>query len=152
MYSLQGRRLFYSRMTQMLRDAARRVRSSLMSEREARAHGAQGRGFRHFAAVMGDAINDSLTELPVYCIADVLQDDRELQANLQAFLNSGMARDQAWQLDARADLTHSLIRHVQWTLSECRTALIDRIPSSDDSNYSSSTGTSTNLVGSADKE
>ena len=50
MYSLPGCRLFYSRMTQMLRDAARRVRSSLMSEREARAHGAQGRGFRHFAA------------------------------------------------------------------------------------------------------
>ena len=72
MYSLQGRRLFYSRMTQMLRDAARCVRSSLMSEREARAHGAQGRGFRHFAAVMVDAINDSLTESPAYCIADVL--------------------------------------------------------------------------------
>ena len=50
MYSLQGRRLLYSRMTQMLRDAARRVRSSLKSEREARARGAQGRGFRHFAA------------------------------------------------------------------------------------------------------
>ena len=52
MYSLQGRRLFLLRMTQMLRDAARRVRSSLMSEREARAHGAQSQGFRHFAAQM----------------------------------------------------------------------------------------------------
>ena len=113
MYSLQGRRLFPLRMTLMLRDAARRVRSSLQSKRDARAHGAQSQGFRHFAAVMGDAINDSLTESPRYCIADVLQDDHELQANLQAFLNSGMARDQAWQLDARADLTHSLIRHVQ---------------------------------------
>ena len=155
MYSLQGRRLFLLRMTQMLRDAARRVRSSLMSEREARAHGAQSQGFRHFAAVMGDAINDSLTESPRYCIADVLQDDRELQANLQAFLNSGQARDPAWQLEARANLNHSLIRHVQWTLTECRTALLDRIPSADDSNYSSSrdsSGTSTNLVGSQDKE
>ena len=157
MYSLQGRRLFIPRcnMTQMLRDAARQVRSSLMSERNARAHGNQRPAIRHFAAVMGDAISDTLTESPAYCIADVLQDDQELQANLQAFLNSGWARDPAWQLDARANLTHSLIRHVQWTLSECRTALLNRIPSSDDSNYSSSrdsSGTSTNFACSADRE
>ena len=141
-------------MTQMLRDAARNVRSSLMSERDARAHGAQSRGIRHFAAVMGDAINESLTESPAYRIADVLQDDPELQSNLQAFLNSGWARDPAWQLEARANLNHAMIRHVQWTLHECRAALLSKLPESEDSNLSSSkdSGNSTNLVGSAEQK
>ena len=44
---------------------------------------------------------------------------------------------------------------MQWALSECRTELLSRIPSFDDSNHPSSRdsiGTSSNLVGSADRE
>ena len=141
-------------MTQMLRDAARNVRSSLMSERDARAHVAQSRGNRHFAAVMGNAINDTLIESPTYRIADVLLDDHFLQTRLRAFFDAGWSRDPEWHIVARANLNHSLIRHVQWTLHECRNALLDKLSEPDDSNYSSSkdSGNSTNLSGSAEQK
>ena len=46
-------------MTHMLKTAAADVRSQLMREREARAHGSKGRGNAHFAAIFVFLISDS---------------------------------------------------------------------------------------------
>jgi len=109
-------------MTHMLKTAAADVRSQLMREREARAHGSKGRGNAHFAAVMGGAIDTALTESPAYCIADLIDQDTNLQAKLKVLIgaNSRGARREA------ADVLNSaLANHVRWTLGECRTSLHD---------------------------
>jgi hypothetical protein len=107
-------------MTHMLKTAAATVRSHLMREREARAHGSKGRGNAHFAAVMGGAIDNALTESPAYCIADVIDSDADLQAKLQELIGAD-------SLDARIEtathLKSALVRHVEWTLGECHSSL-----------------------------
>jgi len=59
----------------MLKTAAANMRSRLMSERKARAHGGARQGNAHFAAVMGGAIDSALSDSPDHCIADVINDD-----------------------------------------------------------------------------
>ena len=107
-------------MTHMLKTAAATVRSHLMREREARAHGSKGRGNAHFAAVMGGAIDDALTESPACCIADVLDSDTDLQAKLQELIGAD-SRDE--RIATASNLKHALARHVQWTLGECQSTL-----------------------------
>ena len=65
-------------MTHMLKNAAGNLRSQLARERKARAQLAEGRGYRHFAAVMGGAIDSALNESPAFCIADLLEADTNL--------------------------------------------------------------------------
>ena len=107
-------------MTHMLKTAAATVRSHLMREREARAHGSKGRGNAHFAAVMGGAIDTALSESPAYCIADVIQGDNDLQDKLQELIGAGSRDDRS---TAAAYLKTALARHVRWTLGECHTSL-----------------------------
>ena len=104
----------------MLKTAAADVRSQLMREREARAHGSKGRGNAHFAAVMGGAIDTALTESPAYCIADILDQDTNLQAKLQELIRAGSRGERR---EAAADLKSAFAGHVRWTLGECRTSL-----------------------------
>ena len=109
-------------MTHMLKTAAADARSQLMREREARAHGSKGRGNAHFAAVMGGAIDTALTESPAYCIADIIDQDINLQAKLQELVRAGSRGERRVAAD---DLKSAFAGHVKWTLSECRTSLHD---------------------------
>ena len=97
-------------MTHMLKTAAADIRSHLMRERQARAQGAQSRGNAHFAAVMGGAIDSALTESPAYCIADVIEEDTDLQAKLQGLIRAGSRGERR---AAAANLKSALAGHVK---------------------------------------
>ena len=69
---------------------------------------------------MGGAIDSALTESPAYCIADVLEEDTNLQDKLQDLIRAGSRGERR---EAAADLKSALAGHVKWTLGECRTSL-----------------------------
>ena len=96
----------------MLKTASGNLRSQLARERKARAQAAEGRGYRHFAAVMGGAIDSALIESPAFCIADLLEADTNLQDQLQELIEARVRRERR---AAATNLKHALAGYVKRT-------------------------------------